>query len=189
MEYGYRNAVQSLLASEAKVKLFVDSDMPKDTLENWFHKVETENPSKPFVIPDERKPNIYFIIQEMEAWFLKQPECFEKWAEANGYKRRRLDNDIKSYITDMATDVEHIAKPSEKVKTLLGNFFEKEIADGRYRHAKYGKLTTAPALLDRLDLRLLEVKDSELQRFKNKEGKELLEKSGKNMVETLSLEK
>lgn len=61
----------------------------------------------------------------------------------------------------VVTDIPH---PSDVISVLLGRYFEKVVA-GKKRKAKYGKLKTAPALLDLLDAGLLRRQDEELGMF------------------------
>lgn len=61
----------------------------------------------------------------------------------------------------VVTDIPH---PSDVISVLLGRYFEKVVA-GRKRKVKYGKLKTAPALLDLLDAGLLRHQDEELGMF------------------------
>ena len=164
MEYGYRNAVKSFLANE-KSKLFVDLDAPKCKIEDWFKKLESVNIGSPLHVPINRQKNIFFMIQEMEAWFLKQPQCFEKWAKTNGWTRRNVDEKIEDHSLITKKDIESITKPSVTVANLMRHFFEKKLKGEKRKIAKYGKLTTAPILLDNLNALLLEKQDTELQRF------------------------
>lgn len=166
MGYGYRAAVKKFLQDDTDAVLFVDLDAPKSEINKWFLKLETENTDNPLCFSDEQKENVFFMIQEMEAWFLKQPKCFEKWAEVENYERRD-EKDISEHSLLKGKDVEDILKPSVVVDTLMKHFFEKHITDKKRKLAKYGKLKTAPILLDCLDTNLLEKQDKELQRFKN----------------------
>lgn len=162
--YGYRNAVKRFLDDSSYNSLFVDSDAPKYDITNWFEKLKIENKDKPIVISVERRNDVYFMIQEMEAWFLKQPECFEKWASVEGYERRDA-TDIANHSLLRGKDIEDISKPSVAVKILMRHFFEKKLASEKRKLAVYGKLKTAPILLDCLDEKLLVRQDSELHRF------------------------
>lgn len=147
------------------IMLFVDSDCPNNRLETFFTKLK-EDVNNPIIIPDDKRKNVFFMIQEMEAWFLKQPECFDKWAEKDGYTRRTAELICEhSLIHDK--NIEEIEKPSNVVKDLLRHFFEMKTSDKKKRKlAKYGKLKTAPLLLDCLDVCELEKEDFELCRFK-----------------------
>lgn len=164
--FGYRNAAKRFVEDSSYNSLFVDSDVSAEKVNTWFEKLKTEHPDKPIIISLERQNDVFFMIQEMEAWFLKQPECFEKWAALEGYKK--IDEDeIKNHSLIRNKDIEDISKPSEKTKILLRHFFEKEFPGGKRKHALYGKLKTAPILLDCLDVNKLIQNDRELQRFKN----------------------
>ena len=44
------------------------------------------------VIPDDKKDSVFFMIQEMEAWFLKQLSCLDEWALKEGYTRKDTTN-------------------------------------------------------------------------------------------------
>lgn len=165
--YGYRNAAKRFIEDSSYNSLFVDSDVSAENVTSWFEKLKTENPDKPIIIPLERKSDVYFMIQEMEAWFLKQPECFEKWAVHEGYIKRNSDL-ISNHSLIKEKNVEDIHKPSEITKILLKHFFEKKFPSGKRKLAAYGKLKTAPILLDCLDVNYLLKNDKELLRFKSK---------------------
>lgn len=163
---GYRSAVKRFQMEETGTSLFVDLDAPKSEANEWFIKLESENKDKPIILSSEQKQNVFFMIQEMEAWFLKQPDCFEKWADLENYTKRDA-KPIADHNLISGKNIEDISKPSVVVSTLLKHFFEKRTAGKKWRLAEYGKLRTAPALLDCLDVALLEKQDSELVRFKN----------------------
>lgn len=167
MECGYRNAIKSFVNAADGVKLFVDSDTPKSQIENWFKKVETENPNVPLIISENKRQDIYFMIQEMEAWFLKQPNCFEAWAAEEGWTRRASSGfgPVGDYKHISGKNIEDISKPSAVTAVLLKHFFERRVGTQKRKLATYGKLTTAPILLNKLDVSLLKQQDSELQRF------------------------
>lgn len=166
MGYGYRAAIKKFLQDDSDTVLFVDLDAPKAEINKWFLKCETEKAENPLIFSDEQKKKVFFMIQEMEAWFLKQPECFEKWAAIESFDRRD-HNAISEHSLLKGKNVEDISKPSVVVDTLMKHFYEKRIDDKKRKLAKYGKLRTAPLLLDCLDVDLLEKQDTELQKFKN----------------------
>ena len=80
---GYRNAARMFVKHAANHYLYVDSD-DVDT-DKWFDKLDNPDPNKAIVIPADAKDKVFFMIQEMEAWFLKQPECLDRWGKAQGY--------------------------------------------------------------------------------------------------------
>lgn len=151
---GNKNAVKMFLNDTShKTILFVDSDH-LDT-NKWYNE-----DMKDFNISDDKKEYIFFMIQEMEAWFLKQLNCLDIWAEKEGYNRKQ-EGDISQHSLLNNKNIEEIKKPSDKLATILKVYFEK-----KGKSAKYGKLKTAPALLDALDTSSLLPLDNELQRFK-----------------------
>ena len=161
MGAGYRNAAKQFAAGNSSMGLFVDSDSPAKTKYLWFNKlVNTEHPEMTIIIPEEKKKHVFFMVQEMEAWFLKQPECLNRWAEVEGYSRKNAELDISKHSLINGKDIESISKPSEKLALLMKRFFFKET-----KAAKYGKLKDAPFLLDSLDVDSLVPLDLELQRF------------------------
>ena len=163
--YGYRNAVKRFIEDSSYNSLFIDSDMPKEKINTWFEKLKKENFNKTIIIPKERQQYVFFMIQEMEAWFLKQPECFEEWARIEGYEKRDSEM-ISNHSLIREKNIEDINKPSKIVTILLRHFFEKKISNQKRKLASYGKLKTAPILLDCIDVNRLISLDTELFRFK-----------------------
>lgn len=159
--YGYRNAARMYIRQSGEKSLFVDSDRPADRMEEWFESlINTENPDKSIIIPAEMREKVYFMVQEMEAWFLKQPDSIELWGKDNGYERKRENERIDSHSSIRKRDIETLNKPSEKLALLIKTFFHNS-----GKGVKYGKLKSALGLLDHVDVvRLLQC-DSELQRF------------------------
>ncbi|MBQ5873894.1 MAG: hypothetical protein IIW58_07100 [Bacteroidales bacterium] len=151
---GNKNAVKMFLKNSDETILFVDSD--HSNTDEWYKKMEDMN------IPNHKKGNIFFMIQEMEAWFLKQLSCLDRWAEKEGYTRKQ-EGDISQHSVLINKNIEDIKKPSDKLATVLKVYFEK-----KGKSARYGKLKTAPALLDALNTSDLLPLDKELQRLKNK---------------------
>lgn len=151
---GNRNAVKMFLKNSDETILFVDSD--HSNTDEWYKKMEDMN------IPNHKKGNIFFMIQEMEAWFLKQLSCLDRWAEKEGYTRKQ-EGDISQHSVLINKNIEDIKKPSDTLATILKVYFEK-----KGKSARYGKLKTAPALLDTLNTSDLLPLDKELQRLKNK---------------------
>lgn len=161
MGSGYRNAAKQFVESSTTLGLFVDSDLPTETKHLWLKKLTNkEHPEMTITIPEEKVQYIFFMVQEMEAWFLKQPECLDRWAELEGYIRKDTKFNISNHSLIKGKDIELISKPSEKLALIMKRFFFKGS-----KAAKYGKLKTSPKLLDALDIDSLLPLDSELQRF------------------------
>ncbi len=160
MGKGYRNAAKQFIEDQALIGLFVDSDLPPEDKYLWFNKlINDEHPEKSIIIPEGKRDSVFFMIQEMEAWFLKQPCCLEIWAQKEGYTKKDASS-IAEHSILKNKDIEKISKPSEKLKIIMKRFFVKN-----KKIAKYGKLKTAPGLLDALDTTALKTSDNELQRF------------------------
>ena len=163
--FGYRNAAKLFVKDENCYALFVDSDLPPQNINNWFIKLKNENIDNQIIIPEKRQKDVYFMIQEMEAWFLKQTKCIEKWAEIENYTKRDSIN-ISNHKLISNKNIEEISKPSSTLSLIIKHFYEKKLSSGKRKLATYGKLKTAPRLLDCIDTSELLLHDSELQRFK-----------------------
>ncbi len=160
MGKGYRSAAKQFIEEQAPIGLFVDSDLPPEDKHLWFNKLNnSEYPERSIIIPKEKINSIFFMIQEMEAWFLKQPYCLEKWAQKEGYTKKDITS-IANHSLLKNKDIEKISKPSEKLAIIMKHFFVKN-----KKAARYGKLKTAPRLLDALNVTALKMSDKELQRF------------------------
>lgn len=163
MGWGYRSAARCFI-NEPGACLYVDSDGPRSATDEWFDKLQDKNtPEKNIIIPDEQKEMVFFMVQEMEAWFLKQPDCLVRWAKCEDYERLHTDEEIAAHSLLHNKNIEEIAKPSEKLKILMRHFFKKN-----KKAARYGKLKTAPILLDALEVSALLPLDDDLQRFKSR---------------------
>lgn len=161
---GARNATKMFLKNTEDQYLYVDSDN-YDT-SKWFDKLNNPDPSKAIIIPAAAKEKVFFMIQEMEAWFLKQPECLERWGKSQGYKRVKEKFEISEDNLINGKDIERILKPSRILGFIVQRFFERTLPNGKNIKVKYGKLKSAPAIIDELDEDALASIDRELYRFK-----------------------
>ena len=161
---GYRNAAKMFLKNTADQYLYVDSDN-SDT-SKWFDKLNHPDPSKAIIIPAEAKDKVFFMIQEMEAWFLKQPECLDRWGKTQGYKRVKDDTKISEDNLIDDKDIESMSKPSKILGVIVQRYFERTLPNGKKNKVKYGKLKSAPSIIDELDEDALVSVDKELYRFK-----------------------
>lgn len=167
MGWGVRAAVKQYLSNNTSDSLFVDSDCPKNKLDTWYETLQNnEYPERSIIIPAGRRSNIFFMVQEMEAWVLKQPECLDRWGINQGYIRKREDETIANHSLIRGKDIETITKPSEKLNILIRAFFEKDLG-GKRKSVSYGKLKSAPNILDEIEVDDLLPLDSELQRFRS----------------------
>lgn len=161
---GYRNAAKMFLKNTTDQYLYVDSDNPDTS--KWFDKLNHPDPSKAIIIPAEAEDKIFFMIQEMEAWFLKQPECLDRWGKTQGYKRVKGDTEISEDNQIKGKDVESLSKPSKILGVIIQRYFERTLPNGKKVKVKYGKLKSAPSIIDELDEETLVSDDKELYRFK-----------------------
>ncbi len=159
---GYRNAAKKFVQTPQSACLYVDLDDKRENQSAWFDRLATANPDQPIVIPVAKRSNVFFMIQEMEAWILKQPQAIDRWAAFNNYQRLHADEPIENHSLIAGKDIETIGKPSEKLHDLIKHYYKDE---HRNKKIRYGKLKTAPGLLDHIDPVQLRSDDSELQRF------------------------
>ncbi len=149
--------------------LFLDSDRPPSKMDSWFDDFEKEENKKrefrgespDFHVPENHRKNMFFMIQEMESWILKDFPSIERWAKDHDLKRLRAGENMSQHSLVKKSNVEEIKKPSDKINRLFKIFFQKPNGE----KVEYGKLKNAPALLDHIDVSILFNKDSELQRF------------------------
>jgi hypothetical protein len=104
---GYKNAVKEFINSDdiQSTYLYVDLDRVPELREDWFNSLLEDDIS----IPEDRKSRICFWIQEMEAWFLKQPQAIEDWASDEGYLRvAGQEAEIADHHSIAGKDIEHL---------------------------------------------------------------------------------
>lgn len=160
MGQSYRNAAKLFVEKNMPIVLFVDLDLRPEEKELWFDKlVNDKEPKRSITIPKEKRQSVFFMVQEMESWFLKQTDCMEKWAKKEGWTKKDKTS-IAEHSIIKGKDIEQLSKPSEKLNIIMRHFFTKN-----NKSAKYGKLKTDPSLLDALDATALRAVDYELQRF------------------------
>ena len=100
-------------------------------------------------------PNeVFFMVQEMEAWILSQPNVIETYANENGYKRK-LEKKVAEHHFLKVPPIE-ISKPSDKIETIFREYFEEwNELKGKNKAAKYHKTKIAPDLIGMLDFQKL----------------------------------
>ena len=164
MGAGYRSSAKMFVKNSKDRYLYVDSDNA-DT-NKWFDSLDDADPAKAIVIPADAKDKVFFMIQEMEAWFLKQPECLDRWGKAQGYIRQKRGIEIAADNQIAGKDIEGLSKPSRIVGVIVQRYFERVLPNGKPQKVKYGKLKSAPGIIDQLDEQTLVAVDKELLRFK-----------------------
>lgn len=108
----------------------------------------------------------------MEAWFLKQPEAIERWAEDENLTRKKgQDCPLSEHPSIKNKDIEHLQqKASYLMGVILRQVFApqekgRKSASGKVRDLKYGKLRHAPGIIAHLNPIDLMPKDNELKSF------------------------
>ena len=134
--------------------LLIDLDAPKEK------RNERLNRYKPF-----DTINIFFMIQEMEAWILSQVDQIEKFGENEGLIRKKSEENINNNPLLKNKHPEQISKPSKKLDTILRQYFDivkirrnKERKIGK----RYSKAKDAPKLIGLLKLPILMQKFDEV---------------------------
>ena len=99
---------------------------------------------------------VFFMVQEMEAWILSQPDVIEVYADNKGY-RRKLEKKVSEHHFLRVHPIE-ISKPSEKIKTIFREYFEEQIirsSKTKIKAVEYHKTKIAPDLINMLDFQKL----------------------------------
>lgn len=162
---GYKNAVKEFINSDdiQSTYLYVDLDRVPELREDWFNSLVEDDIS----IPEDRKSRICFWIQEMEAWFLKQPQAIEDWASDEGYLRfTGQEAHVADHHSIAGKDIEHLQhKAFDVLTTILRQKFMLEPRNGKRQKLRYGKLRHAPGIIAHLSPAALIEKDNELRCF------------------------
>lgn len=167
---GYKEAAKQFIntTDDEENYLYVDLDRKPELRDEWFKSLLDEG----IEISQNKTDHVYFWIQEMEAWFLKQPEAIELWAEdENLIRKPGQDRPLAEHPSIKDKDIEHLQqKASFLMGVILRQVFAphekgKKSASGKVRNMKYGKLRHAPGIIAHLNPANLKCKDSELKSF------------------------
>lgn len=170
---GYKEAVKQFIndSDNDENYLYVDLDRNPELRDEWFKSLSEDG----IEMSNEKKGHVSFWIQEMEAWFLKQPEAIELWAEEENLIRKRgQERPLKDHPSIKDKDIEHLQhKASAILSVIIRQVFAPHVnvrksASGKVRDLKYGKLRHAPGIISHLDPNDLIGKDSELRAFCDK---------------------
>lgn len=163
---GWEMAAYTFTTQNENDFLYVDLDRPPELRQDWFSQ-ELRNKEH---FPSAKAEYVFFWIQEMEAWFLKQPECIVRWAQ-----QERITIKDNSSIKDdnliKDKDIEHlIQKPSFVIGVIFKRYLvsNKIGKNGKPRKITYGKLRHAPGLISCLNPQLMRLQDNELASFVSK---------------------
>lgn len=158
---GYKNAAKVFITKPEENYLYTDLDDIPEKRADWFTHLAEDG----IVIPDERKADVFFWIQEMEAWFLKQPQSIERWATDRNIKIKRP---IAEDPLISGKDIEHLQhKPSFVMKVIFQRDLEntRKGKNGKIQKLGYGKLRHAPRIIPYLIPQDLMANDAELRAF------------------------
>lgn len=153
----------------ADTYLYVDLDGSSDTIPQWFDNKQKAALTRGLAFcQDSDEDHVFFMIQEMEAWFLKQPLSIETWARQSGYIREHCEEELSNHSLIKGKDIESIPKPSDKLRDIIKHFFvEKNVDGSKGKKVKYHKMRSATGLLDSVDVDALVAVDYQLSRFKS----------------------
>ena len=167
---GYKEAAKQFVnaTEEDENYLYVDLDRKPELRNEWFESLSDNG----IEISQDKTDHVVFWIQEMEAWFLKQPEAIELWAEDESFKRKPGQNSpLSEHPSIKNKDIEHLQqKASYVMGVILRQVFAQQgkvrkSASGKVRDLKYGKLRHAPGIIAHLNPTDLISKDNELKSF------------------------
>ncbi len=146
----------SSIATDTNVVLFVDLDKAPDKRGDRIAELGLNEVSE----------QVYFMVQEMEAWFIAQPEIFTSFADTEGYERKKPDAKIPNNSLLKNKHPETIEEPSAKLDTIFGQHFAiQKKAGGKLKPASYKKLKHSSLLLELLDAPKLSPIFSDVKRF------------------------
>lgn len=167
---GYKEAAKQFInaTNGSENYLYVDLDRKPELRDEWFISLADDG----IEMSQDRTEHVSFWIQEMEAWFLKQPEAIELWAEDENFMRKPGHNSpLSEHPSIKDKDIEHLQqKASYLMGVILRQVFTpqdkgRKSASGKVRDLKYGKLRHAPGIIAHLNPTSLILKDSELKAF------------------------
>lgn len=167
---GYKEAAKQFVnATDGEdCYLYVDLDRKPELRNEWFKNLSANG----IEMSQDKADHVSFWIQEMEAWFLKQPEAIELWATDESLKRKPGQNQpLSEHPSIKNKDVEHLQqKASYLMSVILRQVFApqekgRKSASGKVRDLKYGKLRHAPGIIAHLNPADLIPKDKELKSF------------------------
>ena len=153
---GYKEAAKEFISANGEDEnyLYVDLDRKPELRDEWFASLSDDG----IDMPAEKFNHVSFWIQEMETWFLKQPEAIEMWAEDENLLRRSgVNMSISEHPLIKGKDIERLQqKASFIMGVILRHFFMpkdkvKKSVSGKVRDLKYGKLRHAPGIIAHLN--------------------------------------
>lgn len=167
---GYKEAAKQFInaTNNEENYLYVDLDRKPELRDEWFKSLSDDG----IEMSQDKIDHVSFWIQEMEAWFLKQPEAIERWAEdENLIYKHGQNRPLTEHPSIKDKDIERLQqKASFLMGVILRQVFApqekmKKSASGKVRELRYSKLRHAPGIIAHLNPNDLICKDSELRSF------------------------
>jgi hypothetical protein len=97
-------------------------------------------------------PNIFFMVQEMEAWFFAQPQHLDAHFQEDGAKLKDESVTISFKNALKGKHPETLKKPGDHLVTVVKQVYERPKRDGKLKPVQYAKGKDAPEVLKRLHL-------------------------------------
>lgn len=136
--------LEKISNEEGDAVLLIDLDGPESLREDRLK----------FYEPYKTTP-VYFMVQEMEAWLLSQPQKIEEYAKIATWTRKREDEDIAADVLIRNIHPADIASPSVKLDTILRKYYLIEkVRKGKTKSKpkSYTKSKDGPGLVSLLNL-------------------------------------
>ncbi len=137
--------------------ILIDLDAPKEQREE---RLKHYNPFE--------TTKIFFMIQEMEAWIISQVDKIEELGINEGLRRKRANEAIDNNSLIKNKHPEEISKPSEKLDTILRQYFDVvKIRGGKekLKGKRYLKAKDGSKLIGLLELQFLMEDFDEVRRL------------------------
>ena len=151
--------LESIEKQGIKGALLIDLDAPKEQSAERLKRYESLDTTK-----------IFFMIQEMEAWILSQVDKIEEFGRNEGLIRKKANEDIQNNPLINNIHPEAISKPSQKLDTILRQYFDVVKIRGakeRRKGKRYSKTKDGPKLIGLLNMEILMQDFDEANRLVN----------------------
>lgn len=136
--------LQKLADHEVSGVVLIDLDGPKAQKDTRLQSYSPADTSR-----------LFFMIQEMEAWILSQPEKLDEYAMDEGLTRKRGTEKIANDALIRNIHPEELADPAAKLNTLFRKYFSIQKKRGgkvKDKPKSYSKIKDGPQLIARLKL-------------------------------------
>ncbi len=159
MGASYTNAAKFFKAAIEKHSnqlLIIDLDAPKSQKVEKLKELDLQKYNE----------FVFFMVQEMEAWILSQPEIIDRYLSEK-YHRERCSEKLYEHNLLINRHPEDINNPSDVLQIIMKRYFT-VVKRGQKKKKGYGKLKDAPDLLKKLDGETLKQTFSDLSNLYNK---------------------